>query len=66
MEEGSPFNLLLASDLFDAKSDAGTPAQYTTFQPSIHVSGPIARDRLWYRLSLEAVKRSSEMFTVGG
>ncbi len=56
-ELGGVFNMIYASSRFDATPDSGAPPDYSTSQPAIQVSGPILRDRLWFRAAYEAIRR---------
>jgi hypothetical protein len=54
-------NLLWRSSLMDGNSAQTTPGtkvpDYDWIQPAIQISGPIVKDRLWYRLSHEYISR---------
>lgn len=54
-------NLLWRSSRLDGDAAAGVPGgrrpQYDTYQPSFSVSGPLVKDKLWYRLSHELIRR---------
>ncbi len=40
---------------------------FYSYQPSLQVSGPIVKDKLWYRLSQEAIRREDPLiFAAGG
>ncbi len=48
----------LDGDAASAAQGSGVrPASYTTWQPSVQFSGPIIKDKLWYRLSHEYISR---------
>ncbi len=54
-------NLLWRSSLMDGNSAQTTPGtkvpDYAWIQPAIQLSGPIVKDRFWYRLSHEYISR---------
>lgn len=63
-------NVLLRSSELDGDgttgSNAASPApKFKTLQPSFQVSGPIVKDRLWYRLSHEYIEREDPVDLVG-
>lgn len=63
--EGS-FNILYRSNLLDgnAASFPGAPkAEYEQIEPAITISGPIVRDKVWYRLSHDYIKADSPVDT---
>ena len=45
-----------------------TPAsnEFEWFQPAIQLSGPIVKDRLWYRLAHESISREDPIATLSG
>ncbi len=53
------FQLFFRSGMLDgdgAHDDSDLPTQdFTSYQPSVQLSGPIVKDKLWYRLSHELV-----------
>jgi hypothetical protein len=57
-------NVLFASSKLDAEPSTGTAPGYTTYQPAVQISGPILRERLWYRLSHESVHREEPVDTL--
>ena len=63
------FDLLYrSSDLDGAGLDAVTNTgntDYEWIQPSVQVSGPIVKDKLWYRLSHERIDREDPIDTIG-
>jgi outer membrane receptor protein involved in Fe transport len=62
------FHFLFRSGLFDGKSSvasAGAEApDYTWTQPAIQLSGPLVRDRVWFRISHEAIRREEPIDTL--
>ncbi len=53
------FNFLYSSDILDrgAVDSPGYPRpRYTHLQPAINISGPLIKDKLWYRLSHEYIR----------
>ncbi len=62
-------SFLWRSDRLDPKSatdSAGTPRiGYQWWMPSVQVSGPIVKDRLWYRLSHEWVRVEEPIGVIG-
>ncbi|HKQ62688.1 MAG TPA: TonB-dependent receptor [Candidatus Polarisedimenticolaceae bacterium] len=50
----------------DARIDRAEGSDYQWLQPSLQVSGPIVRDKLWYRLSHEYVHREQPIDTLNG
>jgi Ca-activated chloride channel family protein len=64
------FEVLYRSRAFDGDgagdfSDTEVP-DFATYQPSILVSGPLVKDKLWYRLSHEAVHEESPVNVADG
>ncbi len=60
------FNFLLKSSLMDgsASSYPGVPIpKYQHIEPAIQLSGPILKDKIWYRLSHEYIKREDPVNT---
>ena len=55
------FGMIFSSHFLDGNGSTGLPQQYLPdfhlYQPSLQVSGPIIRDKLWYRLSQEYIDR---------
>jgi hypothetical protein len=63
------FNFLFKSAIFDggAASYPGAPVpDYQHIEPAIQLSGPILKDKLWYRLSHEYIKREDPVNTGAG
>jgi hypothetical protein len=63
------FNFLFKSSLLDggAASFPGSPVpKYQHLEPAVQVSGPIVKDKLWYRLSHEYIKQEDPVVTSGG
>lgn len=61
--------LIVRTSLFDGGPSGGPAAPAPEFdwvQPSFQVSGPIVRDRLWYRLSHELIDREDPVDLLGG
>jgi len=59
--------LLFGGDLLDGNGAAGgEAASFQRYQPFLQVSGPILRDRLWYRLSHEWIVRDDPTNVGGG
>ena len=60
-EHEGVFNLIVRSWRLDgdgaASGSSGPVPEFETFQPALQLSGPIIRDKLWYRLSHELVDR---------
>jgi hypothetical protein len=63
------FDLIYRSSKLDGDGAQTVPAdrvpQYDWVQPGIQVSGPIIKDKLWYRLSHEFIDREYPVNTVG-
>jgi hypothetical protein len=58
---------LFGGDLLDGNGAAGgEAASFQRYQPFLQVSGPILRDRLWYRLSHEWIVRDDPTNVGGG
>lgn len=62
---------IYSSSRFDGDgAGSGGPAvqvpDFTWFQPMAQVSGPIVRDRLWFRLSHEVIERDEPIALPGG
>jgi outer membrane receptor protein involved in Fe transport len=64
--EGS-FNFIYRSSKLEGGGASNLPSElipeFDWFQPSIQVSGPIIRDKLWYRLSHEYIDREDPIST---
>ncbi len=63
------FNFLYSSSDLDGTGALDLPddraPQFESLRPSIQVSGPLIKDRLWYRLSHEIVDQELPVNTVG-
>ena len=63
------FNFLFKSSLLDGEAasfpGAKTPS-YKHLEPAIQLSGPIIKDKLWYRLSHEYIRREDPTQSQGG
>lgn len=63
-------NFLFRSDKLDGNGASNTPKsqlpEFTWLQPSIQVSGPVLKDKLWYRLSHEYLSIDIPTPVVGG
>ena len=65
------FGMLYASKLLDGNGATNIPdnliPDFYLYQPSLQVSGPIVKDKLWYRLSQELIRREDPVvFAAGG
>lgn len=65
------FGMLYASKLLDGNGATNIPENlipdFYLYQPSLQVSGPIVKDKLWYRLSQEVIRREDPLvFAAGG
>jgi hypothetical protein len=65
------FGMLYSSKLLDGNGATNTPdnliPDFYLYQPSLQVSGPIVKDKLWYRLSQELIRREDPLvFAAGG
>ena len=65
------FGMLYASKLLDGNGATNIPESqipdFYLYQPSLQVSGPIVKDKLWYRLSQEVIRREDPLvFATGG
>ena len=63
--------MLYASKLLDGNGATNIPdnliPDFYLYQPSLQVSGPIVKDKLWYRLSQELIRREDPLvFAAGG
>jgi hypothetical protein len=62
--------LLYSSRTLDGNGATGIPDAYMPdfylYQPSVQVSGPIVKDRLWYRLSDELIDRVDPVVLASG
>jgi len=63
------FDFIYRSDRFDGDGAGSIPEvrapEFEWIQPSFQVSGPVVRDRLWYRLSHEWIDRDDPLNTTG-
>ena len=63
------FGMLFSSRRLDGNGSTGIPDQYLPdfflYQPSLQVSGPIVKDKLWYRLSQEYINREDPLVLAG-
>ncbi len=65
------FGMLYSSGALDGNGATSIPnnlvPNFYSYQPSLTVSGPIVRDKLWYRLSEEVLRREDPLiFAAGG
>ena len=64
------FGMIYSSKLLDGSGSTGVAnSQFPDFyryEPSLQVSGPIIRDKLWYRLSEELIKREDPIVLATG
>jgi hypothetical protein len=64
------FGMLYSSKTLDGNGAASTPSNlvpdFYRYQPSLQVSGPIVRDKLWYRLSQEVIQREDAVVLASG
>jgi hypothetical protein len=65
------FGMLYSGKTLDGNGATNTPnnlvPDFYLYQPSLQVSGPIVKDKLWYRLSQEVIKREDPLvFASGG
>lgn len=64
------FGMLYRSSVLDGNGSTGIPnsllPNFYTYQPSLQVSGPIVRDKLWYRLSQEVIDRQDPVVLATG
>ena len=65
------FGMLYSSKLLDGNGATNIPnnliPDFYRYQPSLQVSGPIVKDKLWYRLSQEMIRREDPLvFASGG
>ena len=65
------FGMLYESAALDGNGATGIPnnliPDFYLYQPSLQVSGPIVKDKLWYRLSEEVIRREDPLiFAAGG
>jgi hypothetical protein len=65
------FGMLYASSALDGNGASSVPnnlvPDFYLYQPSLQVSGPIVKDKLWYRLSQEVIRREDPLiFAAGG
>ena len=62
-------SLLYSSSRLDgpgSENIGGTPEpEFQSFQPAFQISGPIARDRAWFRVSLERIQREDPVVALG-
>jgi len=61
--------MLYSSSRLDGEGSTGTSLgpvpKFEWIQPFVQVSGPIVRDRLWYRLSYESIEREDPVILAG-
>ncbi|HEX4824119.1 MAG TPA: hypothetical protein VFV19_07380 [Candidatus Polarisedimenticolaceae bacterium] len=64
------FGFLYSSHLLDGSGSTGISQKFLPdfylYQPSIQISGPILRDKLWYRLSQEYIARQDPVVLATG
>jgi hypothetical protein len=64
------FGLLYSSSKLDGNGSTGIPnslvPDFFLYQPSLQVSGPIVKDKLWYRLSEEVIDREDPVVLATG
>jgi hypothetical protein len=64
------FGFLYSSSKLDGNGSTGIPnslvPDFYTYQPSLQVSGPIVKDKLWYRLSEELIYREDPVVLATG
>ncbi len=62
--------MLYASKLLDGNGATNIPnnllPDFYLYQPSLQVSGPIVKDKLWYRLSQEMIRREDPLVLAAG
>ena len=62
--------MLYSSSALDGNGATNTPnnllSDFYLYQPSLQVSGPIVKDKLWYRLSQEVIKREDPVILATG
>jgi hypothetical protein len=63
------FSLLYSSSVFDGAGSEDVPKRlepdFQSFQPALQLSGPIVKDRAWYRVSLESIQREDPIVALG-
>jgi outer membrane receptor protein involved in Fe transport len=64
------FGMIYSSSKLDGNGSTGVAnslvPDFYRYQPSLQVSGPIVRDKLWYRLSEEMIKREDPVVLATG
>jgi hypothetical protein len=64
------FGMLYSSSKLDGNGSTGIAnslvPDFYTYQPSLQVSGPIVKDKLWYRLSEEYIRREDPLVLATG
>ena len=64
------FGMLYSSSKLDGNGSTDIPnsliPDFYTYQPSLQVSGPIVKDKLWYRLSEEYIKQEVPLVLATG
>jgi len=64
------FGMLYASAALDGNGATSIPnnliPDFYLYQPSLQVSGPIVKDKLWYRLSEEVIRREDPLIFASG
>ena len=64
------FGMLYESAALDGSGSTGIPnnliPDFYLYQPSLQVSGPIVKDKLWYRLSQEVIRREDPLIFASG
>jgi hypothetical protein len=64
------FGMLYSSHILDGSGATGLPRNqlpdFYRYQPSLQVSGPIMKDKLWYRLSQEYIQREDPIVLGSG
>jgi outer membrane receptor protein involved in Fe transport len=64
------FGMIYSSSKLDGNGSTGVPnslvPDFYRYQPSLQVSGPIVRDKLWYRLSEELILREDPVVLATG
>ena len=62
--------MLYGSKLLDGNGATNVPdylvPDFHIYQPSVQVSGPVVKDKLWYRLSGEAIRRQDPLVLAAG
>ncbi|HZN54196.1 MAG TPA: TonB-dependent receptor [Candidatus Polarisedimenticolaceae bacterium] len=64
------FGMLYRSSKLDGNGATNLPnsllPDFYLYQPSLQVSGPVIKDKLWYRLSQEAIRREDPLVLASG